>query len=220
VSIARVVRVAATGLAWAFGVLLHGAPAQAVGVTITVNAKTAEGATPKDAVVVLDPTDFKPPPSHETAVIDQMDKQFVPQVTVVRTGTAVSFPNSDQIKHDVYSDYPPKRFELKLYAGIPAKPIVFDTPGLEALGCNVHDKMKAFVAIVDSPYFAKIRRLSRTGSVTVNVPPGHYVVHIWHPDLSLRVPDRTIEVKAEATAVGFDLDLTGIPDPTAAWPLP
>ncbi len=211
-------RIAVVALALACTALLCGAPAHAVGVTVTVNVKTADGASPKDAVVVLDPTDFKPPPSHETAVIDQMDKQFVPQVTVVRTGTAVSFPNSDQIKHDVYSNYPPKRFELKLYAGIPAQPIVFDTPGLEALGCNVHDKMKAFVAIVDSPYFGKIRRLSRSGSVTINVPPGHYTVQIWHPDLSERVPGRTIEVKADATALSFDLDLTGIPDPIAAWP--
>jgi hypothetical protein len=97
---------------------------------------------------------------------------------------------------------------------------VFDTPGLEALGCNVHDKMKAFVGIVDSPYFAKIRRLGVSGSVTINVPAGHYVVHVWHPDLGARVPGQTIEVKGEPVAVSFDLDLTGIPDPTAAWPFP
>ncbi len=210
----------AGGLALAWVALLYGAPAPAAGVTVTVKAKIADGAGPKDAIVVLDPLDFKPPPSHDTAVVDQMDKQFVPQVTVVRTGTAVSFPNSDQIKHDVYSNYPPKRFELKLYAGIPAQPVVFDTPGLEALGCNVHDKMKAFVGIVDSPYFAKIRRLGVSGSVTINVPAGHFAVHVWHPDLATRVPGQTIEVKGEPAAVGFDLDLTGIPDPTAAWPFP
>jgi plastocyanin len=215
------VRIAgAGGLALAWVALLYGAPAPAAEVTVTVKAKIADGAGPKDAIVVLDPLDFKPPPSHDTAVVDQMDKQFVPQVTVVRTGTAVSFPNSDQIKHDVYSNYPPKRFELKLYAGVPAQPVVFDTPGLEALGCNVHDKMKAFVGIVDSPYFAKIRRLGVSGSVTINVPAGHYVVHVWHPDLSARVQGQTIEVKGEPVAVSFDLDLTGIPDPTAAWPFP
>ncbi len=213
-------RIARGILAGLWIALLGAAPAHAVGVTVTINVKTTDGASPKDAIVVLEPLDFKPPPSHDTAVIDQMDKQFVPQVTVVRTGTAVNFPNSDQIKHDVYSDYPPKRFELKLYAGVPARPIVFDTPGLEALGCNVHDKMKAFVGIVDSPYFAKVRQIARSGSVTINVPAGHYTVHVWHPDQSTRAPDKTLEVKGDPAAVSFDLDLTGIPDPAGAWPFP
>ncbi len=207
--------VALVALAW-----LCGAEAQAAGVTVTINVKTSEDAAPKDAIVVLDPLDFKPPPSHDTAIVDQMDKQFVPRVTVVRTGTAVSFPNSDQIKHDVYSNYAPKRFELKLYAGVPSRPVVFDTPGLEVLGCNVHDKMQAFVGIVDSPYFAKIGRLVHSGSVTINAPPGHYLVHVWHPDLAVRAAAKPIEVKADPTGVSFDLDLTGIPDPTAAWPYP
>ena len=42
-------------------------------------------------------------------------------------------------------------FELKLYAGVPAAPIVFDKPGIVTLGCNIHDQMVAWVVVVDTP---------------------------------------------------------------------
>ncbi|NQD91116.1 hypothetical protein HP532_00440 [Pseudomonas sp. CrR25] len=54
------------------------------------------------------------------AVMDQQAKQFVPNVLAVRTGTAVSFPNSDDIRHHVYSFSPAKRFELRLSLPVPA----------------------------------------------------------------------------------------------------
>jgi plastocyanin len=193
--------------------------AAATEVTVAIAVAGGDG-HPKDAIVVLEPLDGMPPPTHGTAIIDQVDKQFAPQVSVVRTGTAVSFPNSDQIKHEVYSAYPPKSFELKLYAGVPAQPVVFDKPGLETLGCNVHDKMIAFVGIVDSPYFTTVRRVAGSGKADLDVPAGRYSVRVWHPDLAARVAARTIEVKSERQVVMFALDLSGEPDPVGAWPFP
>src|SRR5205085_233976 len=43
-----------------------------------------------------------------TAIMDQMNKEFVPEILVVRTGTAVLFPNSDSVAHQVYSFSPAK----------------------------------------------------------------------------------------------------------------
>lgn len=192
--------------------------AAAAAVTVEVSIHPADRSPHKDAIVVLDPLDAAPPAGHGTAVIDQINKQFAPQVTVIRSGTAVSFPNSDQIKHEVYSHYPPKVFELKLYAGRPTQPVVFDKPGLETLGCNVHDKMLAFIGIVDSPYFTKIEKLAAAGTAVLTVPPGRYLVHVWHPDLSTPVAAREIEVKGDPIEVDFALDVSGVPDPAAAWP--
>ena len=67
-----------------------------------------------DTVIVLDPLDANPPASHETAIVDQINKTFVPRVSIVRTGTVVTFPNSDNIRHQVYSFSPAKEFTLKL----------------------------------------------------------------------------------------------------------
>ena len=89
------------------------------------------------------------------AVIDQVNKTFVPLVSVIRTGTEVRFPNSDNIRHSLYSFSPAKVFTAKLYSGKEAAPVIFDKPGLVVLGCNIHDQMVAWIVVVDAPYFGK-----------------------------------------------------------------
>src|SRR5204863_937520 len=95
------------------------------------------------------------PMRRRDAAVAQKDKTFIPFVTVVQTGTPVQFPNQDPIRHHVYSFSPPKPFEIKLYAGTPVAPIVFDKPGEVVLGCNIHDHMLAYIYVVDTPYFGK-----------------------------------------------------------------
>jgi plastocyanin len=68
------------------------------------------------------------------ATIDQVNRVFVPRVTVIRTNTEVTFPNSDNIRHSIYSFSPPTTFTTKLYSGRQAPPVVFDRPGLVVLG--------------------------------------------------------------------------------------
>jgi plastocyanin len=113
--------------------------------------------------------------------ISQQNKTFVPAVTVVTTGTKVHFPNRDTVRHHVYSFSPVKVFEIKLYVGTPASPVVFDKPGIAVLGCNIHDNMLAWTVVVQTPWFAK------TGSNGVaqlpQVPPGAYRLRVWHPAL-------------------------------------
>ena len=84
--------------------------------TVSVNVKTTAGKAAEDTVIVLDPLDAAPPPAHGRAVIDQLHKTFVPRVSVIRTGTVVALPNSDSIRHEVYSHSPPHPFQVKLYA--------------------------------------------------------------------------------------------------------
>jgi len=122
--------------------------------------------------------EVKPGPN---AVIDQVDKEFVPALTVVPQGTTVSFPNSDNIRHQVYSFSRSNRFELPLYAGRTAPPVTFDNPGVVALGCNVHDWMSAHVFVSDTPWFGVT---DETGTVTLTgLPPGDYEVEVWQARL-------------------------------------
>ena len=44
------------------------------------------------------------------AEIGQRERQFTPQLLIVQTGTAVSFPNFDTVRHHVYSISPIKVF--------------------------------------------------------------------------------------------------------------
>ncbi len=111
----------------------------------------------------------------------QQNKRFVPDVLLVTRGTPVAFPNRDTVRHHVYSFSPTKRFELKLYVGTPAQPVVFDQPGVAVLGCNIHDQMIAWVVVVDTPYRAQADADGRV--VLDNVPPDAYQLRLWHQRL-------------------------------------
>ena len=80
-------------------------------------------------------------------VIDQIDKMFVPEQIVIQQGQSVDFPNSDNIRHHVYSFSEAKTFELRLYADKPEKPIQFEKPGVVVVGCNIHDSMIGYIYI-------------------------------------------------------------------------
>jgi plastocyanin len=156
--------------------LLAGA-AHAAGVTVLV---TDEAGQPlADAVLMLEPASGKLPVKPMAPVdIGQNKRQFNPQLTVVTVGTPVNFPNFDSVRHHVYSFSPIKTFELKLYAGVPGKPVVFDKPGEAVLGCNIHDRMAAWVVVVDTPYHA---RSSATGVAQIDgVAEGSYRLRAWH----------------------------------------
>ena len=181
---------------------------------VTVDVTTRPGATLEDAVIVFDPLDTTPPPSHEAAVIDQVNKRFVPRVTIVRTGTTITFPNSDRIRHQVYSFSPAKTFTLKLYAGSPNTPVVFDQAGLVVLGCNIHDSMVAFVGVVDSPYFVKT---APSGSAALTLPAGRYRMRAWHANAVAPVPAREITVSGAPMSIPVSIDVDSAPAAVAAW---
>lgn len=150
--------------------------------TLTIDVRNTRGAPVQEAVVyALREGRESGPPARRTAVMDQRNRMFVPHVLPIQTGTAVEFPNSDDVRHQVYSFSDPKKFQLPLYAGTPSSPIVFDKPGEVVLGCNIHDRMSAYIVVVDTPHFAAS---GREGRVTLaNLPPGRYMVHVWHADL-------------------------------------
>ena len=133
-----------------------------------------------------------------TAIIDQVNRKFVPRVSVVQAGTPIKFPNSDNIRHSVYSFSAPRIFTLKLYAGTPAIPVVFDQPGIVVLGCNIHDTMVAWILVVNTPYFA---RTAADGTATLSgLPPGNYVLRTWDNSMSQEQAGEPLRVGTEALA--------------------
>lgn len=161
-------------LAWL--ILSTGVSAQQVTINLTSNKQNPVF----QAVVYLEPeTPVENATSLEdVSVMDQIDRQFVPHILPIQKGSKVIFPNSDSIKHHVYSFSPTKRFELKLYKGSKQEALAFENQGEVELGCNVHDWMLAYIWVVDTPYFAKT---DDSGKVTLDVPSGKYTVKVWHP---------------------------------------
>lgn len=144
---------------------------------LTVEVLDTNGNALENAVVYAEPEN-KPSVTQAAAVIEQRGKQFNPLVSVVQTGSEITFPNFDSVRHHVYSFSPAKTFELKLYSGVPASPIKFDIPGTVVLGCNIHDFMLAFIHVVDTPYFAKTNQMGK--AVLKSLPNGNYTLKAWH----------------------------------------
>lgn len=140
------------------------------------------------------------------SVVDQRDKEFIPYVLPVQAGTAVFFPNSDDIRHHVYSFSKAKQFEIPLYTGTPQDPIRFDKPGPVSLGCNIHDWMSGHIFVTDTPYFALT---DASGAANIgNLPDGEYDVGVWHPRITKWQPQDATPIKVSAGGATLNMKVT------------
>lgn len=177
-------------------------PQAARAADIEAVVKDTEGLPLKDAVVYAVLSSGKPPSvkPQENVTISQVDKQFVPYLTVIPVDTAVSFPNKDTIRHHVYSFSPAKKFDIPLYEGTPPNPVVFNKAGPVTLGCNIHDWMISYVFVLETPYYAKTEGEGKAR--LAGLPPGDYKVLVWHPriDKASPVTAHTLMLANEETA--------------------
>jgi plastocyanin len=179
----------------------------------------AEGKPLNDVVLTLQGPPGKPDPAPK-ADMDQRDQRFAPHVLAVRTGTQIKFPNSDNIRHQVYSFSAAKRFELRLYGGTPSDPVLFDKPGVVVLGCNIHDWMLGYVYVTDDPWFGVS---DDRGTLSLDqMPPGHYVATLWHPQAAdmQPVPGGEIDIPAAGLHHQFKLAVQPKADNMPAAPPP
>src|SRR5690606_32688419 len=139
---------------------------------------------PLEHAVVLLPGQISAPPS-SVAVMDQVNKTFVPHVLVIQRGQQVVFPNSDNIRHHVYSFSPAKTYEIKLYAGTPEAPSAFDTAGIVVLGCNIPANMVGYIVVADTPLTGVSNGDGRIRLTVDDLPP---TIRIWHPLLVTQYP--------------------------------
>ena len=142
---------------------------------------------------------FAPGPD---VVIDQVGLTFIPHVLPIVKGTTVAFPNSDEVRHNVFSASAAKRFNLGTYSKGVIRHMVFDTSGVVELLCNVHAEMSAYVVVTDTPYFALT---DPSGTyVLENVPVGTFPVVAWREELKEHVQQVTV-LDGEAVVMNFDL---------------
>jgi plastocyanin len=175
--------------------LLAGAAANAA--DLDVQVRTANGGPVRDAVVavhlVRQPTPL--PKTGGSYAIDQQNIQFHPFVSIVPVGASVAFMNHDPVRHHVYSFSDAKRFELKVNERQVNRVVTFDKAGIVPLGCNIHDRMIAFIAVVDTLWAAKT---DANGNVSFHgVPATGVTIDVWHP--YLRAPGNRVSRTAALT---------------------
>jgi plastocyanin len=168
-----------------------GGAAQCVAGTLEISVVDAQGKPLQDVAVYASAQGAAVPagpaskpatlgsPRRGTAIMDQHDHEFVPHMLVVQAGTEVTFPNSDDVSHHVYSFSPTKPFELPLYKGDVYPPVTFDRAGIVVVGCNIHDNMLGYIRVVDTPHFGVT---NEQGVALIDaVPDGDYAVEVWTP---------------------------------------
>ncbi len=146
---------------------------------LQLDVQDATGAPLADAVVyaeAINPGNLAKP--SKVIQIEQIGRKYQPLVTALQLGSQVSFPNNDTVRHHVYSFSAAKKFEMKLYSGVPSENVLFDKTGTVVLGCNIHDKMIAYIHVVDTPFFSKTDAQGK--AQLAHLPAGKYRLKAWH----------------------------------------
>jgi plastocyanin len=166
----------------------------------------ADGKGISEAVVFVE-IPVPPAVANAQATMDQIDKTFVPGLLPIVVGTRVVFPNHDQIHHHVYSFSRTKSFELPLYKGLDAPPVVFDKVGVVKVGCNIHDWMSAIILVLPTPYFAVTDGEGRFA--LSDLPNGTYKLAAWHAQSKAKPEDtiQSIAVNGNGAQANFTLAL-------------
>ncbi|MBE0376469.1 methylamine utilization protein [Pseudoalteromonas prydzensis] len=145
---------------------------------VTLNVVDQHGQPLKNVVIELvSEADDKSSQQLPVLIMDQVDKQFSPTLLIAQQGQQVNFPNSDNIRHHVYSFSPAKPFQLKLYSGQPESPITFENQGVVVLGCNIHDSMVGYIYVARSSH---VYQSDEQGNVQLSGLTLPVQLSLWH----------------------------------------
>src|SRR5450432_1884241 len=120
----------------------------------------------------------RPAGSQPVARIDQQKRRFSPETLIVEAGSKVSFPNFDQIFHNVFSLSRAKTFDLGNYPMGETRVVTFPDPGIVYVNCHLHSNMTATIVVAPNRWNVKA---DRDGAFELSgVPPGRYTIVAWH----------------------------------------
>jgi plastocyanin len=131
--------------------------------------------------------------------VDQTGCMFAPRVVGVQTGQPIEFTNGDPTLHNVHTA--PER-STGVNFGLAQKgarrAIHIDRAEIMVpIRCDVHPWMRAFVGVLDHPYFAVT---GSDGSFRFDrVPAGRYTLGVWHERLGRMTEQLTVVSGKEAT---------------------
>jgi plastocyanin len=158
---------------------------------------------PPAAVVYLvgDFSHVATPVEHRHAQMPQKNMTFAPDLVAVLVGTTVEFPNLDDMYHNVFSYSKTKRFDLGRYRK-DEKPgsVLFDRPGTVTVHCDIHDRMRGTVLVLETPFFVKT---DAQGHYRLeHLPAGSYSLKAWVTDRDIR--ERPVELRPGPGALHVD----------------
>jgi plastocyanin len=160
-----------------------------------VTSSQVSGIVPRNAIVTLvspgaDSTPLEP------VVMDQISKQFIPNVLIVRPGQPVKFHNGEDMNHNVTVLRRTSGAEVFNASTEPGQTFThaFDRLGQYDVRCDIHEGMEATVIVARGPLTTIA---GDDGSFTFpNVALGSYTASITFEGRTVEQP---LEVKAART---------------------
>jgi plastocyanin len=204
VHVAKLTRIIFCSLTLAPFLMVH-----AEGPAIVGKVLAADGKGIAQAIVFVQDAADASRVAMQPATMDQFNKTFVPGVLPIVVGTRVRFPNRDQIRHHVYSFSRAKNFELPLYKGEDAPPVLFDKVGVVKIGCNIHDWMSAIILVLPNRHYVAT---DDSGRFRLDgLPAGDYSLTAWHAQSREKPEDIAQRVQLASDDVEISLTLTLAP---------
>lgn len=147
--------------------------------------------------VVVYLTGFAQPGQPEPATLSQRNERFEPKLLPIVAGQTVLFPNFDRLYHNVFSVSPVKPFDLGQYRSTdPPRSVVFETPGLVPVYCNIHPHMISYLVVLENPAYAVT---GTDGRFEIpGAPLGPVTVNAWIPGAERVSQDLTLTEGSES----------------------
>lgn len=138
----------------------------------------------------------------EPVVLDQDKCRYAPRVIGVRVGQPLAIHNSDPLLHNVRAE---GKINQPFNMSTPVEGMSFTRTFatrevMVDIRCDVHAWMRAFVGVLEHPYFGTT---GPDGRVALNnLPPGTYTIEAWHEVLGVKTQQITVGSK-ESKDVSF-----------------
>ena len=193
-------RIACVAAALVIAVGCNSNPPPAPPAAASATTSEVAGIAPKNAIVTLLPAAGPPPMPDQPAVMDQLSKQFIPSVLMVRPGQPVEFRNSEDMPHNVSVTRRGSGTEVFNVGTEPRQKHVytFDRVGQFDVLCDIHEGMSAIVIVAPGPVTTIAGDDGRFAFP--NVSFGSY-------KLSLTFEGQTVEQPLEITQAHTDVKL-------------
>jgi plastocyanin len=137
---------------------------------VTVTEADGKPVTGADVIVYV--VGFDEQGGAGLATIQQKGRKFVPDLVAITKNDSVDFPNEDNFLHNVFSQSPPRRFDLGSFKKGEHKQKQFEQTGVVDVYCNIHPEMAATILVLPNK---KHTRADPSGKYLLeNVPPGEW----------------------------------------------
>jgi plastocyanin len=143
VLIVAIAVLAVTGRGMAAPAAVAGPTGRVVGTVRVTDPGGAQIPAQSGADVIVYVVGFSEPAGKDVTTIEQKGRKFVPDLIAITVGEKVSFPNEDPFLHNVFSQSPPRKFDLGSFKKGDSKDRTFPDLGVIDVYCNIHPEMAA-----------------------------------------------------------------------------